>query len=79
MDAIEKLGKLTYAIEHNPNYPSKFLVRVVTVSTGGLDMLPTFETKDIFAYGTTLEIAVDRVLDALSVQTGRLRHAYSTV
>ncbi|HUY05261.1 MAG TPA: hypothetical protein VMV62_00895 [Candidatus Paceibacterota bacterium] len=79
MDAIEKLGNLTYAIEHNRNCPSKFLVRIVTVSTGGLDMLPTRETGDTFAYGATLDEAVDRVLGALSVQTGRLRQAYSTV
>ena len=79
IDAIEKLGNLTYAIEHNPNRPSKFLVRIVTLGTGGLDGLPTCETGDTFAYGATLDEAVDRVLDALSAQTGRLRQAYSTV
>lgn len=79
-DAIEKLGKLTYQINRNPNCPSEFLVRLVTPGTGGLDGLPTnAETKDIFAYGKTLEEAVDRVLALLEVQTRRLRHTYSTV
>ncbi len=79
MSALERLGNLTYMVSQDTSRPLKHLVRLVAPGMCSLDMLPTAETRDVFAYGATLDEAVDRVLSALSVQTGRLRRAYSTV
>jgi hypothetical protein len=79
MDAIERLGNLTYANECDESRPLKHLVRLAAPFTRGLDMLPTAQTEDIFAYGETLDDAVDRALALLRVRTGRIRQAYATV
>lgn len=79
MDIITRLNALTYQIEHGPNDPAPFLLRIVTPGRGSLDGLPTHETRDIFAYGKTLEEAASKVFMALEVQTGRLRRSFSTL
>jgi len=71
MDAFAMLEDLTYQIEHSPNCPSPYLVRAVTYGTGGLDKLPTHETKDTFAYGRTLNEAAGKVLFAHKAQRAR--------
>lgn len=79
MNALEKLGNLTYVKESDESRPLKYLVRLMAPLADRFDMLPTAQTRDIFAYGATLDEAVDRVLDLLSIQTGRLRRAFATV
>ena len=79
MDIITRLDGLTYLIEHSPGNPSPFLLRIVTPGMGSLDKLPTHETRDIFAYGKTLEESVSQVFMALEIQTGRLRRHFSTL
>lgn len=76
---ITRLNGLTYQIEHSPNCPSPFLLRIVTPGMGILDKLPTHETQDIFAYGKTLEEAVAQVFMTLEIQTGRLRRHFSNL
>jgi len=58
-EALEKIKNETYAIEHNPNCPNPFLVRLVGKG-GCLDKKPSGKTKDILGYGETLEMAVSR-------------------
>ncbi|MES2994868.1 MAG: hypothetical protein V4681_02475 [Patescibacteria group bacterium] len=61
-DALERLKDLTYAIEHNPNCPSPYLVRLVGTS-GHLDKISdTRKTKDILGYGKTLDQAITQAL-----------------
>ncbi len=61
-EALERLKDLTYAIEHNPNCPSPYLVRLVGTS-GYLDKLSDIrKTKDILGYGKTLDQATSRAL-----------------
>lgn len=50
---------LTYMIEHNPNCPSPFLVRL---PDGILDKRPTYETSDFFGYGETFEDALEHAV-----------------
>lgn len=56
---IEKLDKLTYEVRHNPNCPSPFLI--VTCGSGGR----IGNDGNLFAYGRTLNQAVDAALLAL--------------
>jgi hypothetical protein len=47
-------------LEHNPNCPSPFLVRLPGWGTGVLDRKVNMaETNDAFGYGKTLELAAD--------------------
>ncbi len=62
MNALDRLNGKTYAIQHNPNCPSPFLIRIVGKGAGRLDYLSYSKTKDAIAYGKTLEEAVENVL-----------------
>ncbi len=63
MNAFEMLAGETYMIEHSPNCPMPYLVRVVTPGTGSLDRLHTGQTMDTFAYGHTPEEAAAVALE----------------
>lgn len=56
---IERLNKLTYEVRHNPNCPSPFLI--VTCGSGGR----IGADGNLFAYGRTLDQAVQAALYAL--------------
>jgi hypothetical protein len=56
-EILEFLSDKTYAIEHNPNCPSQYLIRFPG-KNGAIDKKPPKETKDIVGYGNTLEEAV---------------------
>lgn len=64
-DVMKLLRRLVYQVEYSPNCPARYLVRVVTPGTGGLDKLHPSETKDTFAYGETEEEAAAKVLQTL--------------
>ena len=49
---MRRLNKLTYAVQHNPNCASPFLVRLCGSSI--IDLRPASETRDILGYGKTL-------------------------
>jgi len=67
----ERLRDVTYAIQHNPNCPAKYLVRLVGES-GRIDLKPygnhlprvKHETGDILGFGKTLDEAIDNALAA---------------
>lgn len=59
---IEKLNKLTYVVQHNPNCPSPFLVRLCGHSVPSIDLRPYEETRDILGFGKTLEEAAASAL-----------------
>ncbi len=65
---LEKLGKHTYRLEHSPNCPSQYLVRLVGWGKGKIDGEPiwhplmqksTVQTEDAYGYGKTLEAAAE--------------------
>lgn len=57
MEALDRLNKETYVVQHSPNCPSPFLVRLVGPESGVIDMKYYDETKDILGFGKTLEEA----------------------
>lgn len=65
MTAPEWLSKRTFVIEHNPNCPMPFLVRLPGKNKGVIDKLPygglgdITLTKDILGFGKTLREAAD--------------------
>jgi len=68
MKVMAELNKLTYAVQHSPNCPSPFLVRLVGRWQGVLDYKLASETKDICGYGTTLRQAARMALKARAEQ-----------
>lgn len=68
---LERLRDVTYAVQHNPNCPAKYLVRLVGKS-GRIDLKPygnhlprvKHETGDILGFGKTLDEAIDNALAA---------------
>lgn len=68
-EAWEELCKLTFAIQHNPNCPAKFLIRLPGKS-GRIDMKPyadrlgfiRHQTGDILGFGKTLHEAASIAL-----------------
>ncbi|MBI2062249.1 MAG: hypothetical protein HYT64_00945 [Candidatus Yanofskybacteria bacterium] len=57
MEILERLNKETYVVEHSPNCPSPFLVRLVGPESGVIDKKYYDETNDILGFGKTLEEA----------------------
>ena len=57
---LQKLSKLTYAIQHNPNCAKPFLVRLC--GGGILDYRAPQYTDDILGFGKTLEDAAVQAL-----------------
>lgn len=62
MSSLDKLSGLTYAIQHNPNCPSPFLIRLVGKNRSIIDLKYYDETKDQLFFGLTLEETVEKVL-----------------
>lgn len=62
MDEIERLRDFTYALQHNPNCPSPYLIRMVGKKVACLDFKPNDMTADRLYFGETLKEAVDRAL-----------------
>jgi len=58
----QRMSRMTYVVEHNPNCPSPFLVRLVGVGKGILDKLPSRTTRDVLGYGQTFEDAAKEAL-----------------
>lgn len=54
------LEKLTFVVEHNPNCPMPFMVRLVGHYRGMIDHLPFKDSKDCIGYGKTLDEAADK-------------------
>ena len=61
---------LTFAIQHNPNCPSPWLVRLPGKSLvidmkpyGGFGLTPDDLTDDILAFGKTFEEAADAAIE----------------
>ncbi len=65
---MTELNKLTYAVQHSPNCPSPFLVRLIGRGQVMLDYKLASETKDICGYGTTLRQAEGKALKARAEQ-----------
>lgn len=63
-DVLRELDKLTYVVEHCPNCPKMFLVRLPGNNQGVIDKKPysNGETKDILGFGRTLRGAAKRAL-----------------
>ena len=62
MQELDRLNDKTYALQHNPNCPSPFLIRLVGRGQGRLDLAPytpVWETKDRLFFGKTLKEAVE--------------------
>lgn len=64
----EWLKKETFAVQHNPNCPSPYLVRLIGKGAGLLDLKPYFLlgkpkpgelTRDALGFGKTLEEAAE--------------------
>jgi hypothetical protein len=51
----------TYVVQHNPNCPSPFLVRI---PRGVIDMKPYAKTADAYGFGKTFEAAFAAALRA---------------
>lgn len=58
----EMLGK-TFAVQHNPNCPSAFMVRLPGKSAV-IDLKLVTETKDVFGYGHTLVEACKNAVES---------------
>lgn len=64
------LNEVTYAVEHNPNCPSPFMVRLVGLCKGRIDHLPKSQTADILGYGLTFDEAAEAALKNLRIAKG---------
>ena len=64
MNILKELSKMTYVVEHSPNCPKRFLVRLVGNGQATIDKKPYFrsETKDILGFGRTLREAAKKAL-----------------
>ena len=69
MSTEEEMSKLTYAVQHNPNCPMPFLVRLIAPGRGLLDLKPYVGrkaedlTKDILGFGKTFTEASSAALE----------------
>lgn len=62
MSIINTLNQSTYVVEHNPNCPSAFLVRLAGKGLGIIDKKHVSETKDFLGYGNSFTEAATNVL-----------------
>lgn len=71
VSGLERLRDVTYAVQHNPNCPAKYLVRLVGKS-GRIELKPygnhfpsvKHETSDVLGFGKTIDEAIDNALAA---------------
>ena len=64
----DELNERTYAIQHSPNCPKPFLVRLVGRTASRLDYQSPLNTKDILGYGMTCEEAARNAFTARKAQ-----------
>ena len=77
VEARAQLGKLTFAVQHNPNCPSAWLVRLP--GQGPIDMKPygdvlglvAHQTGDILGFGKTFGEAARKALALTSKETSK--------
>lgn len=67
---LEAAEHLTYVVQHSPNCPSPYLVRL---PRGAIDMKPYHETGDAFGFGATFAEAFSAARAALSTVSERKR------
>ena len=60
-EALELLKNETYVLQHNPNCPNPYCIRLVG-APGRIDMLPAKQTGDIVGYGKTMVLAAQMAL-----------------
>ena len=79
------LLELTFAVQHNPNCPSPWLVRMPGVMSGAIDMKPYNEpegssqrTRDALGFGKTLEQAALAARAVVEAQRQQLREEISS-
>jgi hypothetical protein len=64
---ISRIAHLTYSLQHNPNCPSKYLIRLAGDDSGIIDnrsysSMAENQTKDRLFFGVTLAEAIDKAL-----------------
>ena len=62
MCGMVELKEMTYHLEHNPNCPSPYRIRLVGLGRATIDKLLPGETQDILGHGQTEMEAVRAVL-----------------
>jgi hypothetical protein len=70
MDIMSRLKELAYWVQHNPNRPMPFLVRLVGKGRKRIDGLYYDQTKDILGFGRTLVEAAENALGHIGFTTG---------
>ncbi len=79
MEQIDRIGHLTYSLQHQPNCPKKYLIRLIGDQAGMIDNLPYSPysreyTKDRLFFGKTLKEAIDKALaDEMVARDRRLK------
>lgn len=58
------ISKKTYVVQHSPNCPSPFLVRLVGYRKGVIDMLLPRQSGDAIGYGKSLSEAAANAMDS---------------
>jgi hypothetical protein len=53
-EALKQLAEKTFAVQHSPNCPSPYLVRLAGRGKGMIDLKPPNRTADVLGYGKTL-------------------------
>ena len=76
MRVMRELRKLTFAVQHSPNCPDPFLVRLVG-SAGVIDYKLPEETADILGYGQTLREAATMALKIREEKQARSFDSYA--
>lgn len=72
----EWLNRETFSVQHNPNCPSAFLVRLIGRGRATLDMKPYFSapdqsdklTRDALGFGATIHAAAEKAKEARAKQ-----------
>lgn len=67
---LDQLAEKTFAVQHNPNCPSPYLVRLAGKDRGRIDLNPRNQTHDILGYGKTLCEAAAATLEIQEKQRG---------
>ena len=62
MNPLDRLADRTYAMQHSPNCPSPYLIRVIGQGKYRLDLEYYDTTKDRLCFGVTLEEAVQKAI-----------------
>ena len=60
--AFDRIGSRTYVVQHNPNCPNPYLIRLVGDKAAAIDLQHPAVTQDRLGYGKTLEEAVEQAL-----------------